>query len=209
MRRSRSADQAKFFCVFQSNGGKHEASAKRESRARGEEQQQQKKNHHTDCSIYFPPPTPLQSPTNHSIQKKSGVKRFVHRPHVWPIIKRPPVKTVLRFSCIDMNENDNSFSSWEPIYAEACQNIWNYGAIELWRQRWTKAKTTTNTVICRGNISSQEMTVTSKHMLLCERNLQERDRFEHKFIFPVILVFSSEYATNFVNLVSDYFNFGG
>ena len=158
---------------------------------------------------FISPPTPLQSPTNHSIQKKSGVKRFVRRPQVWPIIKRPPVKTVLRFSCIDMNENDNSFSSWEPIYAEACKNIWNYGAIELWRQRWTKAKTTTNTVICRGNISSQEMTVTSKHMLLCERNLQERDRFEHQFIFPVILVFSSEYATNFVNLVSDYLNFGG
>ena len=95
MRRSRSADQAKFFCVFQSNGGKHEASVKRESRARGEEQKKTKQNKTTTPivqAIY--PPTPLQSPTNHSIQKKSGVKRFVHRPHVWPIIKRPSVKTV-------------------------------------------------------------------------------------------------------------------
>ena len=35
----------------------------------------------------------------------------------------------------------------------------------------TPAETTTNMVLCRGNIFSKEMTVTSKHMFLCERNL--------------------------------------
>ena len=35
----------------------------------------------------------------------------------------------------------------------------------------TPAETTANMVLCRGNIFSKEMTVTSKHMLLCERNL--------------------------------------
>ena len=35
----------------------------------------------------------------------------------------------------------------------------------------TLAETTTNMVLCRANIFSKEMTVTSKHMLLCERNL--------------------------------------
>ena len=35
----------------------------------------------------------------------------------------------------------------------------------------TLAETTTNLVLCRGNIFSKEMTVTNKHMLLCEQNL--------------------------------------
>ena len=44
----------------------------------------------------------------------------------------------------------------------------------------TLAETTTNMVLCRGNIFSKEMTVTSKHMLLCERHLKEGDIFERK-----------------------------
>ena len=44
----------------------------------------------------------------------------------------------------------------------------------------TPAETTTNMVLCRGNIFSKEMTVTSKHILQCERHLQEGDIFERK-----------------------------
>ena len=83
---------------------------KRGSRTRGEVQKKKKKNHLYPVptpivQATFFPPTPLQSPTNHSIKKKRGVKRFVHRPYLWPILEQPPVKIVLRFSCIDMNEN--------------------------------------------------------------------------------------------------------
>ena len=44
----------------------------------------------------------------------------------------------------------------------------------------TPAETTTNMVLCRGNIFSKEMTFTSKHILQCERHLQEGDIFERK-----------------------------
>ena len=130
---------------------------RRQARSASHAQEECRKKTKTQKHLYphqlfrlFFPQTPFQSPTNHNTQKESAVKCSVHRPHVWPILERLSVNIVPRFSCIDMNENGKFDFALGAYSRRSLPKFKIYAAIDQWRHWWTKAKTVTNMVICRG-----------------------------------------------------------
>ena len=176
-----------FFLAFQSNGGKREASAKYESRARG----RARKKYHL---------SPVKSPTNHRVKKvawraTTGEDRLTvgwwrhilvkllwkHMPtaQLWEI----PINSDLHR--VDLNGNGhrvNLILPWEsevlrgrsrPKYLMfARQSRYEDNDGEPWRRKHEGAIKCM--IICWGNIFSQEMTVTCKHSctLSCRQNLK-------------------------------------